>query len=300
MKKPILLSILLFTASMMYAQWKTVNPYPTSADLHDICLFESGEGYAVGDYGTVLYTPDAGTTWFDRSPGDTAFHLYAVSFTDLMNGWVTGENGFVLSTSDGGLTWSLSQPMPGVDFLDICFTSLLHGCAVGRYGKIITTSDGGNTWTNVSLSNYSPQLNSLCFSDEQNGWAVGNPGNMIIHTNDGGYTWVVQESFQYLLYCVDFSDSLHGCAIGQQGRAYYTCDGGETWELRYAGASVPFMDIQFVDDLRAFALGRKTNTHTNVIVGTLDGGLNWTVLNTLSGPALHRLAFHDSFSGLVV
>lgn len=70
---------------------------------------------------------------------------------------------------------------------------------------------------------------SIFFSDEDNGWIVGD-GGAIRHSSDGGKTWLEQQSNTYCnLKSVFFIDDVRGFAIGDNRTLISTIDGGNSW-----------------------------------------------------------------------
>lgn len=65
-------------------------------------------------------------------------------------------------------------------------------CAVGERGHVLFSDDQGEHWQQVKAP-VSQMLTAVDFVDDHQGWAVGHDGN-IIHTSDGGKTWVVQRN----------------------------------------------------------------------------------------------------------
>jgi photosystem II stability/assembly factor-like uncharacterized protein len=108
--------------------------------------------------------------------------------------------------------------------------------ATSGVGEIkLVTHDGGATWDYLGTTSEDTGLLAVDFVDEQFGWAVG-AGGVIIHTDDGGVTWSVQEQLSlYLkpwLVDVHFVDREHGWAVGQasadgDGWILATTTGGE-------------------------------------------------------------------------
>jgi len=67
----------------------------------------------------------------------------------------------------------------------------------GSQGHILYTADGGKTWqaqTNPALNSWQ-WINSLCFKNSKQGFAIGYHG-LLLKTNDGGRTWQAANSNQ--------------------------------------------------------------------------------------------------------
>ena len=62
---------------------------------------------AVGDFGVILLSDDAGATWRQAESVATRNMLTAVTFADANRGWAVGQGGTVLHTADGGQNWAL-------------------------------------------------------------------------------------------------------------------------------------------------------------------------------------------------
>lgn len=122
--------------------------------LHAVCLNATGQGWLVGDGGTVQRTENGGVSWAlpDQSipkPIRDSVNFRAVAGRDS-HVWIVGSPGsVVLHSSDGGRSWE-TQPTPQPTPLHaIEFVSERHGFAVGDLGRIVTTADGGQTWTDL-------------------------------------------------------------------------------------------------------------------------------------------------------
>jgi hypothetical protein len=89
--------------------------------------------------------------------------------------------------------WQWINPFPQANGLyDVKFVNQNTGFAVGDgelyYGNtaIIKTEDGGNTWTSPDVLS-SCGLSSVRFSDNNNGFIVGNNGSILYTKNGGGF-----------------------------------------------------------------------------------------------------------------
>ena len=142
--------------------------------------------------------------------------------------------------------WTL-QPSGTNQWLnDIQFTDLQHGCAVGTNGAIVVTHDGGEHW-GIRESGTTGELRSVFFLNRDTGWvAGGSTGAVLLHTTDGGETWTSTPGALpdvAFLQDVEFSDALHGYAIGG-AEIYETKDGGVTWETgSYSSLVASILDL---------------------------------------------------------
>jgi hypothetical protein len=109
-------------------------------------------------------------------------------------------------------------------------------------------------------------LRAVSFSDSQTGTVVGELGT-ILHTTDGGATWVPQTSgVTDTLLAVTFTDANNGTAVGQLGVILRTSDGGNTWVRQESGTNQDLYNVAF----------------TSTDVGTAVGGFG-AILHTSSG-----------------
>lgn len=121
------------------------------------------------------------------------------------------------------------------------------------------------------------------------GWAVGEapgPGGygVIIHTTDGGQTWVRQGTAEEIpdvsLGIVSAIDADNAWVVGDQGTILRTRDGGQSWELQDVPAEVSEAElagVHAVDRKTAWAAGTLPGAESQgVILHTSDGGQAWT------------------------
>ena len=109
-------------------------------------------GWAVGDDGLVMHTPDAGKTWTRQSSGVTsALRALAVARTPGGNfvGVAAGDGGALVRTNDGSV-WSR---------VDVAISETLRSAEVnangtlflvaGDAGTLLRSEDAGDSWTSV-------------------------------------------------------------------------------------------------------------------------------------------------------
>ncbi|MCF8378005.1 MAG: T9SS type A sorting domain-containing protein [Bacteroidales bacterium] len=199
-------------------------PYVTDAILYDIHFLSATTGWIVGESGVILKTADGGATWTKTTKAN---YIQGISFGDANNGIAVGSSyRYVLRTTNGGATWDAIDPLniPYIYPYSVTHTGPLSAYIVGlkyvnstQYGTILKTIDGGVSWKEQWTDEVNT-LNDIIFVDSDNGWAVGNNGE-IQRTGSGGcltptvdlYTdqafcatgnrWMVADSFSTNLNC---------------------------------------------------------------------------------------------------
>lgn len=105
--------------------------------------------------------------------------------------------------------------------------------AVGGSGRILRSADDGRTWK-LAATPTLVTLTGTHFVDSLHGWSVGHDA-LILHTGDGGQTWVKQYQGpdpDAPLLDVLFLDARKGFAVGAYGQFLATTDGGLNWISR--------------------------------------------------------------------
>ena len=138
--------------------------------------------------------------------------------------------------------------------------------------------------------------NALDFINLNEGWVIDDYS--LMHTNDGGLTWNLQEvPTEYLMNSVCFISETHGWIAADNGSVYHTTDGGGTWELQQTSTPYPLKKIIFIDELHGWTIGLGPG-----IVGTffytIDGGQNW--LSTECPCLFNDLDFYSATQGWMV
>src|SRR5437867_5116986 len=78
-------------------------------NLYGVKALSATEAWAVGNFGAIYHTADAGKTW-DSRDGGTRDPLFAIDFAPGAGegpgeGWIVGKASLILHTADGGKTW---------------------------------------------------------------------------------------------------------------------------------------------------------------------------------------------------
>ncbi len=225
--------------------------------LRSIYFVDADTGYCAGDNGAMFKTIDAGNTW-NSINSFTPSYIENIYFKDSINGFFCTDGTQSFQTNNGGVTWSVNSTMPwgyeGISFpsSDTGYCSILE--------DIYITIDGGTTWS-LKYSNSSVNINTLFFSDNNHGCAVGKNGGILL-TKDGGTTWNSISSGTILdLESVFFVDTSRGYIVGdntgflQEPIILGTIDGGNTWMPLSSGGEWPLNQVFFPSVNVGYAVG---------------------------------------------
>jgi photosystem II stability/assembly factor-like uncharacterized protein len=224
--------------------WKNLTLLPPVKDHMRLVSFSDAQtGFGLSSVGTFYQTTDGGTTWdsnYGRISG-LPKGLFVSSPTEI---WVAEGKATILHTTDAGRSWTRSEFGVLADFHCILFVDQDEAWITGSDGIVYHTADGGKQWTRqkTPFSRYT-SLFAASFVDRNEGWVVGSryikelPGPdanrfeaVILHTEDGGETWVAQASnSKDLLLSVQALPNGHAWAVGQNGAVLRTTDHGLHW-----------------------------------------------------------------------
>jgi photosystem II stability/assembly factor-like uncharacterized protein len=161
-------------------------------------------GFNGGGPGSAIYkTTDAGSTW-----------------KKLENGLPAGDKGRI------GLALAMSKP-------DVVVATIEHATAGGTY----RTEDAGATWKRMSNVNPRPMYYSKPTIDPNNDKRVWLPNTYIIHSEDGGATWIEEPTSptydvglktDHHVLRVDPANSSHLYVVGDGG-LHESFDMGKTY-----------------------------------------------------------------------
>lgn len=105
--------------------------------------------------------------------------------------------------------------------------------ACGAHGELITSLDGSR-WSDAAVP-LSPAAQQLCHWQaisqiDERIWVCGQPGSILLTSEDRGTTWQVRRTGQTLpLSAIQFVDQNRGWATGPMGLVLATRDGGQSW-----------------------------------------------------------------------
>ncbi|MCX6170142.1 MAG: YCF48-related protein [Ignavibacteriales bacterium] len=155
--------------------------------------------------------------------------------------------------------------------------------------------------TTSSLTTITPRnvtnkdLADVCFTEKNNGTAVGWSGT-ILRTTDGGDNWAPIESGTTKgLLSVHFTDINNGTVVGTDGTILHTTDGGKTWESQTSGTKTYLSSVFFTNS------DNGTIVHwMGSILHTTNGGQTWAEQPCEHKGGFFGVYFSDINHGTVV
>jgi photosystem II stability/assembly factor-like uncharacterized protein len=269
--------------------WLWGNPLPQGNTIRAMS-FAGAQGYASGDFGTLLHTTDAGATWTGL-PSGTFTNLTEVQAID--GAAVFAGGGCVARRSDDG----------GATFKRLAFTPVESSCreqlAAGWFvtrttgylvltdGTVLRTDNDGDTFAQknpVPGAQGGTAPTDVVFLTDTVGLAATLDGR-IFRTVDGATSWALVRSGGRAIRSIVFIDALHGVAVGDAGQYLTTADGGVTWTPEDLGiGNLDLSSVRCVSPTRCLA----TTAHGDQLV-RIDGAE--------AGPRLVTPAADPIFAG---
>lgn len=263
------------------ASWTSLYRQPTSSALRAVRAAGLNTAIVAGDATSILRTDDGGTTWIqlDHRPHARGGDIFAMDFYNLHGEsvgrdskdsskgrfWYTGNGAFDSATAD---TDAVGPVYVSVDVVSDTATYRL------RADGVVERDDAGflnllpplpaGTWTSIDF-----------LGTTGVGYAAGD--NRAIAIFSGG-VWTLQTTPDpspnpaYNLKKIQFLDTLHGFACGDQASILVTADGGTTWtQSNYASGGAVLRSLHFpLTSTKGWAVGDG-----GAILATADGGLTW-------------------------
>lgn len=135
--------------------------------LLSITANQNDQLFAVGAYGTMLTSTDAGNTWQlinGRVENFDQFHLNSIITADNGFMYIVGENGIGFSSQDNGQTWqTMALPYDGSIFGITSKNESL--VAFGLQGNFMVSKDNGDSWEGANIGISSSLLGGVIAPD---------------------------------------------------------------------------------------------------------------------------------------
>ena len=235
-------------------------------------------GIAVGAFGQILESKDAGASWASvASP--TQFGLFGVA----VNGdhkVIVGQRGTVLlGKADGG--WEAVKTDFDSRLMKVGMNASGLTIAVGEFGTVVRSKDFGRTWEKLKLDwasfredGYEPHLYSAIVSD--NGRIVlGAEFAYVIVSTDGGDNWHLATKGEKSIFSMFMLPDGSGFAVGQEGLVMKTADSGDTWTTIDAKSNANLFGVWCSQHGEVVVTGQRA------LLRSSDGGATWVTYTDL-------------------
>lgn len=129
--------------------------------------------------------------------------------------------------------------------------------------------------------------------DGLDGWAVG--GSVVLHTTDGGNSWIKQEDGLDATLTALFMFDEEAGLVGASDGSIIRTDDGWTWQAVASPTTKGISGICFTDALTGYMCGGG-----GTILKSIDGGLSWANLTSGTTADLTGVWFTSATTGWVV
>ncbi len=251
------------------------------------------------NWARILHSTDMGENW-ELQFESTIYQT--VDWIDNNSAWIVSKintpNGFILRTDDGGSNWITDEDAPGGNYVFVLDENtawiMIQGSPFTAPAVLYRTTDGGDNWATSTLP--AGFLDGFTWVTADLGWAYGGQGNLR-RSLDGGVTWT-QQYMNTSNYIADvyFINELEGWACGgyagENAFIRHTINGGATWTNQNPTITPIVNEIHFFDSSNGLAVANG-----GIVLGTSDGGVSWSVINTIPDEDLELLVMLDENTG---
>ena len=274
--------------------WQWGNPLPQGNTIRAMS-FSGQQGYAAGDFGTLLSTSDGGATWTGL-PAGTFTDLTEVQAIDA-DSIFAGGGCVARRSDDGGRTF---RRVPFTSVESSCREPLAAGWFVNEQtgylvlaqGTTFRTDNDGDTFAQkVAIPGTRAQGGSalptdIVFTAPDTGIAATTDGKLY-RTTDGANSWSLVSATSRAVRNIVFLDASNGYAVGDGSLFLKTADGGATWSPQaLAGSTATLTSIRCA----SAQVCVMTTDRGDQLVRTTDGGDSATLV-TASPDPIHAAAF---------
>ncbi|MCB0821617.1 MAG: hypothetical protein KDC09_02920 [Bacteroidales bacterium] len=209
--------------------------YPFGEDnifITSIFYFDTLTGWMGGRPHAIVKTTDGGLSWTHAQVDTSIFAFFPVLNIAFLNenigyacGGIIDIAGVIWSTYNGGASWQAIDPAfaPADEVHNIHIFDSLNVIGAGGdpdfgYGvATMQTFDGAQTWQ-YTEHGVAGNAFDIEFRTETEAWCPLGPQGKFVYSLDSGNSWepmLTPESVT--VFDIDFPDSLHGFAVGQEG-----------------------------------------------------------------------------------
>jgi len=240
----------------------------TSADFKNL-----NTGYIAGERGGLFVTTNGATTLVNRSLPESIL-IHTIDFWNTSFGYAGSQSGKIYRTSNSGTVWTpvFNPADRSVTGFYLFAPSTVY--LTGSQGYISRSSDSGVTWDQTVVSNTTENLKDLTFFDNDNGFAVGDSGQ--ISWTFGGNMWeTIPKVTEQNLNALAKIDTSQAIVVGDGGIILKTNDKAKTWKKIESGTDKDLKSVDFFGKNNGFVAGED-----GLAMVTVDGGETWRPIVT--------------------
>lgn len=240
---------------------------------NNVAILGANYYYQTQNYGAIFTTSNSGVTWINRfmtqytSPN-------RIFFLNQNIGWIAGAVGLVLKTTNGGINWIEIHENAAESFFGIFFIDEHTGWVAGEINSINhklilkKTTNSGVNWDIQMYSTSDFRLNSVFFTDYQNGCTVGLGGRVYLTSNSGSNWERIYTTTNKDFTDVYFVNNSTGFIVGEDGVIYKSINSGLNWSYQQGGnLSYDLEVVQFTGSNTGYVVGSGGS-----ILKTTNGG----------------------------
>ena len=240
--------------------------------------FSGAEGVAVGNFGLIVTTTDAGKDWTVQTEGE----LPALTAVALLNrtALAVGLTGTIIRSENfiQGEWQAIDHGLTSERLLAVELHASGLAVAVGGFGAILISKDFGKRWQAVQLDwlefneeGLEPHLYDIAILDSATIVIAGELGQ-VLRSEDGGNSWRSTRTGEESIFAMRFDNKGNGYAVGQDGLVISTNDGGNSWLNEPALGTSNLFDVWF-DEGNTWVAGMRSLSHRKT------GGQDWQPVN---------------------
>lgn len=208
-------------------EWITYMYPEENRFIKSIYFLDSANGFFAGAPLSILYTTDAGMRW-NFADTDTSlilgFPVENIKFLNSNTGYACGGfrdiAGSMWVSTNGGYNWraSVVGPEPLNDLYIFNNSNAIAAGGDFEYGSsTVRTSNLGNNWLYDTLGTFGV-ASGIDFRTAYEGWITLGIAQKFAYTKDTGRSWTnIFTPDSMPVFDVDFTDSVHGWAVGYSG-----------------------------------------------------------------------------------
>ena len=255
----------------------------------------------VGNSGTVMRSPDGGTTWQSQElmPGPDLLGVTAPFSGVLSRAFVAASSTGFSFESSSGTTWGINRytsralrAVHGAGTSLNAHTSIM----VGDFGTVVVSHVNQNVGSRITVQLRSDlTLRGVFMVDRDTAYIVADSGYVFKSTNRGASWTSLYSGARVRLNGICFADAMDGFAVGDSGRIRRSTDFGQSWIGATSVTAERLNAISFASPNVGIIVGQQ-----GTILRTSNGGNSWLVRISPVGAELRSVAFVNPARGLAV